>query len=77
MVLFESPTNALCSGMLMQHRLRETTAVPPDEQIEIKVSLNTGEVSVTDDDVFGDPVNGGEDREATQPARSTSTRSSP
>ncbi|MBL9086509.1 MAG: adenylate/guanylate cyclase domain-containing protein [Planctomycetia bacterium] len=69
MVLFESPTNALQCGMLMQHRLREhNTTVPPDEQIEIKVSLNTGEVSVTDDDVFGDPVNvAAKIEKATQP----------
>jgi class 3 adenylate cyclase len=69
LVVFESPTNALQCGMLMQHRLREhNERRPPGERIEIKVSINTGEVTVTDGDVFGDPVNvASKVEKATQP----------
>src|SRR5262245_50446386 len=69
LVVFESPTNALQCGMLMQHRLRvHNEGKPEDERIEIKVSPNTGEVAVTDTDVFGDPVNvAAKIEKATQP----------
>jgi hypothetical protein len=69
LVVFESPTNALQCGMLMQHRLRvHNEGKPEDERIDIKVSLNTGEVAVTETDVFGDPVNvAAKIEKATQP----------
>lgn len=58
LITFESPTNAVQCGLFMQHTLtrfnRERKA---DEQIHIKVSINSGEVTVTETDVFGDPVN--------------------
>ncbi len=58
LITFESPTNAVQCGMLMQHRLREFNAGKTEhEQIHIKVSVNAGEVAVTETDVFGDPVN--------------------
>ncbi len=58
LITFESPTNGVQCGMLMQHRLRTFNAgKPPAEQLHIKVSVNSGEVTVTEDDVFGDPVN--------------------
>lgn len=58
LVVFESPTNAVLCGMLMQHRLARWNAEKAAaEQIHVKVSLNAGEVTVTEDDVFGDAVN--------------------
>ncbi len=58
MIVFESPTNAVQCGMLMQHRLaRHNRGRVEFEQIHIKVSLNAGEVTVTENDVFGDCVN--------------------
>ena len=58
LITFESPTNAVQCGMLMQHRLREFNAGKPEpDQIHIKISVNAGEVAVTETDVFGDPVN--------------------
>ena len=58
MITFESPTNAVQCGLFMQHTLkgfnRDRTT---DEQIHIKVAINSGEVTVTEDDVFGDAVN--------------------
>ena len=58
LITFESPTNAVQCGLFMQHTLRKYNADRPDpEQIHIKVSINSGEVTVTENDVFGDPVN--------------------
>lgn len=58
LITFESPTNAVQCGLFMQHTLRKYNADRPDgQQIHIKVSINSGEVTVTDNDVFGDPVN--------------------
>ncbi len=58
LITFESPTNAVQCGMLMQHRLRGfNDGKPVPDQLHIKVSVNSGEVTVTEDDVFGDPVN--------------------
>ena len=58
LITFESPTNAVHCGLFIQHTLRKYNAEKPaDEQIHIKVSINSGEVTVTDHDVFGDPVN--------------------
>lgn len=69
MIVFESPTNAVQCGMLMQHRLQAYNRdKEPDDEIHIKVSLNAGEVTVTEDDVFGDPVNvAAKIEKATQP----------
>ncbi len=58
LITFESPTNAVQCGLFMQHTLRLYNVGKPDgEQIHIKVSINSGEVTVTENDVFGDPVN--------------------
>jgi len=58
LITFESPTNAVQCGLFMQHTLRKYNVEKPEpEQIHIKVSINSGEVTVTENDVFGDPVN--------------------
>lgn len=58
LITFESPTNAVQCGLFMQHTLAKFNKDKPvGEQIHIKVSINSGEVTVTDTDVFGDPVN--------------------
>lgn len=58
LITFESPTNAVQCGLFMQHTLRlYNVGKPEGDQIHIKVSINSGEVTVTDSDVFGDPVN--------------------
>lgn len=58
LITFESPTNAVQCGLFMQHTLAKFNKDKPQgEQIHIKVSINSGEVTVTDSDVFGDPVN--------------------
>jgi len=58
LVTFESPTNAVICGLMLQHGLRSyNKAARPDERIDIRVAINTGEVSLVGNDVFGDPVN--------------------
>lgn len=58
LVTFESPTNAVICGLMLQHGLRNyNRAATADEKIDIRVAINTGEVSLVGTDVFGDPVN--------------------
>jgi class 3 adenylate cyclase len=58
LITFESPTNAVQCGTYMQYTLRQyNEGLPPNDQIHLKVSINSGEVTVTEADVFGDPVN--------------------
>jgi len=55
---FDSPTDAVLCALMMQARLREyNAAATPEEKIEIRIAINTGEVNVTDSDVMGEPVN--------------------
>ena len=58
MITFESPTYAVQCGLFMQHTLKGYNQDrDKDDQIHIKVAINSGEVTVTEDDVFGDAVN--------------------
>lgn len=58
LITFESPTNAVQCGTYMQYTLKKYNhGIPDGEQIHIKVSINAGEVTATDNDVFGDAVN--------------------
>lgn len=58
LVVFESPTNAVLTGIQLQERLKEhndNTADP--ERLEVRVAISTGEVSLIDNDVYGEAVN--------------------
>jgi hypothetical protein len=57
LVTFESPTNAVLCGMAIQRRLRGHNAKASNEALEVRVAINSGEVSVRENDVFGQPVN--------------------
>ncbi|MHC4778240.1 MAG: adenylate/guanylate cyclase domain-containing protein [Planctomycetota bacterium] len=58
MIVFDSPTNAVLCGIMMQERLREhNEALPEKERIEVRVAINTGEMLERDGDVFGEAVN--------------------
>lgn len=58
LLAFETPTDAVLAGVMMQERLRDYNgAVADDERIEVRVAINTGEVEVIGDDVYGDAVN--------------------
>lgn len=58
LVTFESPTNAVLCGMEIQKILRAHNQTAHEEtRIEVRVAINSGEVTVKDGDVFGEPVN--------------------
>lgn len=55
---FESPTDAVLAGVQIQEAVDEyNQIVNPENKIEIRVSINVGELSERDGDVFGDAVN--------------------
>lgn len=58
LVVFESPTNAVLCGVVIQRRLHVFNSTAADEKkIEVRVAINSGEVTLRGDDVFGEPVN--------------------
>jgi class 3 adenylate cyclase len=58
LLTFDSPTNAVLCGLVMQDTLSKANAdVPEDEHIEIRVAINTGEVELIGNDIFGETVN--------------------
>jgi len=58
LVTFESPTQAVLSGVAIQDRLWEYNRTAPEsEQLHVRVAVNVGEVRVEASDVFGEPVN--------------------
>jgi len=55
---FESPTQAVLSGVAIQDRLwHYNRSVPEEEQLHVRVAINVGEVRLEANDVFGEPVN--------------------
>ncbi|MCP3100878.1 adenylate/guanylate cyclase domain-containing protein [Myxococcus sp. K15C18031901] len=55
---FESPTQAVLSGVAIQDRLwHYNRGVPEAEQLHVRVAINVGEVRLEANDVFGEPVN--------------------
>lgn len=56
LVVFKSPTDAVLCGMRIQDVLRKHNE-KADEEIEVKIAINAGEVNVRKNDVFGEPVN--------------------
>jgi adenylate cyclase len=58
LVTFESPTQAVLSGVAIQDRLWEYNRTAPENaQLHVRVAINVGEVRVESNDVFGEPVN--------------------
>lgn len=58
MVVFDSPTAAIMAAMDIQKRNRQRNETSPEsENIEIRIGLNTGEVTEIDNDVYGEAVN--------------------
>ena len=75
LLTFESPTDALHCALCLQHTLREYNQTAKETQkIHLKISVNSGEITLTDDDVFGDPVNvAAKIEKATQPGETLFT----
>jgi class 3 adenylate cyclase len=58
LVTFESPTQAVLSGMAIQDRLWQYNRTAPDaERLDVRVAINVGEVRLESNDIFGEPVN--------------------
>jgi class 3 adenylate cyclase len=57
MVVFSSPRKALEFAVAIQQRLEERNAASPDEELKVRIGLNTGEVVVEGGDVYGQAVN--------------------
>jgi class 3 adenylate cyclase len=58
MIVFDSPTNAVLCGIMMQERLHERNKdLPEGERLEVRVAINTGEMLEREGDVFGEAVN--------------------
>src|SRR5713226_5892870 len=57
LLVFKSPTDAMLCAMAMQDALFEYNRNTKDEQIHIRIAASLGEVRVTSNDIFGEPVN--------------------
>lgn len=58
LVTFESPTNAVLCGLMIQETLYDyNEGKSEEEQIHVRVAINSGEVVLRDGDVFGEAVN--------------------
>lgn len=58
LVTFESPTDAVLCGIDAQKRLRKhNEQALSHEQMEVRIAINAGEVTMKDGDVFGEAVN--------------------
>jgi len=57
LVTFTSPTDAVLCGMEIQRVLDGYNEEAENENIEVRVAINAGEVNVRESDVFGEPVN--------------------
>ncbi|WP_244239473.1 adenylate/guanylate cyclase domain-containing protein, partial [Corallococcus carmarthensis] len=58
LVTFESPTQAVLSGIAIQDRLwQHNRTLLEEDQIHVRVAVNVGEVRVENNDIFGEPVN--------------------
>ena len=58
LVTFESPTQAVLSGIAIQDRLwQHNRSAPESERVLVRVAINVGEVRLESSDVFGEPVN--------------------
>ena len=58
MVIFDSPTAAVLAVIEIQKRTRQRNdSLPATERVEIRIGLNTGEVTETDNDFYGESVN--------------------
>ena len=58
LVTFHSPTEAVLCGMRIQKELTKYNEKKlQDERIDIRIAVNSGEVTVKNNDVFGEPVN--------------------
>src|SRR3989344_7441115 len=51
MVAFHSPTNAVLCGMEIQKKLKDYDDANPEEKVEVRIAINSGEVHIRGDDI--------------------------
>jgi class 3 adenylate cyclase len=58
LMTFESPTNAVLAGVSVQEALAKLNeGRSADDRLEIRIAINSGEVNLMENDVFGEAVN--------------------
>lgn len=58
LMTFESPTNAVLAGVDVQEALAKLNeGRGADDRLEIRIAINSGEVNLMENDVFGEAVN--------------------
>jgi adenylate cyclase len=58
LMTFESPTDAVLAGVCVQDALRaHNEGREGDDRLDVRIAINTGEVNLADNDIFGEPVN--------------------
>ena len=57
MVAFPSVRNALVCAIAIQRELEERNIESPGEELRVRIGINTGEVTVEGDDIYGQAVN--------------------
>ncbi len=58
LVTFDSPTDAVLCGVEIQNVLKaHNSDRANDDKIEIRIAINSGEVTLSDNDIYGDAVN--------------------
>ncbi|MDE2291071.1 MAG: adenylate/guanylate cyclase domain-containing protein, partial [Elusimicrobia bacterium] len=58
LMTFESPTDAVLAGVSVQEALRKRNqGRAEDDRIEVRIAINSGEVNLSEGDIFGEPVN--------------------
>ncbi len=58
LMVFESPTDAVLAGVAVQEALKAYNEGKAEaDRIEVRIAINLGEVNLTDNDIFGEPVN--------------------
>jgi len=58
LVTFHSPTDAVLCGMQVQKELTKyNDSVSESDRMEVRIAINSGEVAIKNNDVFGEPVN--------------------
>ena len=57
MIAFVSARNALTCAIDLQQSLRDRNLSSPGEQVQVRIGINTGEVVLEGDDIYGQAVN--------------------
>ena len=58
LMVFESPTDAVLAGVAVQDALARFNEGNADaDRLDVRIAINTGEVNLAENDIFGEPVN--------------------